>query len=162
MKILTLFNFFSTYLLANSINIEVRSIHLFQTVSDISPVCFQCWIWPVIPCSFVPVLAFGAVMLAILVMKMHIPVLSFLHLFLSRMQGSSSAVATRTTGLYWWVFVDNIVGTVKYMLKNFLMWITCFVFDTQVCTSRFWFNYRHVANTLSVYRSVKRLGIPDR
>lgn len=33
---------------------------------------------------------------------------------------------------------------------------------TQVCTSRFWFNYRHVANTLSVYRSVKRLGIPDR
>ncbi|KAJ7410111.1 GPI-anchor transamidase [Willisornis vidua] len=31
----------------------------------------------------------------------------------------------------------------------------------QVCTSRFWFNYRHVANTLSVYRSVKRLGIPD-
>lgn len=32
----------------------------------------------------------------------------------------------------------------------------------QVCTSRFWFNYRHVANVLSVYRSVKRLGIPDR
>ncbi|KAM8930151.1 GPI-anchor transamidase [Pelodytes ibericus] len=30
-----------------------------------------------------------------------------------------------------------------------------------VCTSRFWFNYRHVANTLSMYRSVKRLGIPD-
>ena len=30
-----------------------------------------------------------------------------------------------------------------------------------VCTSRFWFNYRHVANALSMYRSVKRLGIPD-
>ncbi|KAG1693176.1 GPI-anchor transamidase [Nymphon striatum] len=30
-----------------------------------------------------------------------------------------------------------------------------------VCTSRFWFNYRHVANALSVYHSVKRLGIPD-
>uniref|UniRef100_F6S8C9 GPI-anchor transamidase n=2 Tax=Ciona intestinalis TaxID=7719 RepID=F6S8C9_CIOIN len=30
-----------------------------------------------------------------------------------------------------------------------------------VCTSRFWFNYRHIANALSVYRSVKRLGIPD-
>ncbi|KAL9988391.1 hypothetical protein ACROYT_G002829 [Oculina patagonica] len=30
-----------------------------------------------------------------------------------------------------------------------------------VCTSRFWFNYRHVANVLSIYRSVKRLGIPD-
>lgn len=31
-----------------------------------------------------------------------------------------------------------------------------------VCTSRFWFNYRHVANALSFYRSIKRLGIPDR
>ncbi|KAI8829165.1 peptidase C13 family-domain-containing protein [Chytridium lagenaria] len=30
-----------------------------------------------------------------------------------------------------------------------------------VCSSRFWFNYRHIANTLSVYRTVKRLGIPD-
>ncbi|UYV70753.1 PIGK [Cordylochernes scorpioides] len=30
-----------------------------------------------------------------------------------------------------------------------------------VCTSRFWFNYRHVSNALSIYRSVKRLGIPD-
>jgi len=30
-----------------------------------------------------------------------------------------------------------------------------------VCASRYWYNYRHIANTLSVYRSVKRLGIPD-
>ena len=30
-----------------------------------------------------------------------------------------------------------------------------------VCASRYWFNYRHVANVLSIYRSVKRLGIPD-
>ncbi|KAK4884713.1 hypothetical protein RN001_000984 [Aquatica leii] len=30
-----------------------------------------------------------------------------------------------------------------------------------VDTSRFWFNYRHVSNVLSMYRSVKRLGIPD-
>lgn len=30
-----------------------------------------------------------------------------------------------------------------------------------MCSSRFWFNYRHIANTLSVYRTVKRLGIPD-
>jgi phosphatidylinositol glycan class K len=30
-----------------------------------------------------------------------------------------------------------------------------------VDTSRFWLNYRHVANTLSMYRTVKRLGIPD-
>lgn len=31
----------------------------------------------------------------------------------------------------------------------------------QVDTSRFWSNYRHVANALSLYHSVKRLGIPD-
>ncbi|EGG25103.1 phosphatidylinositol glycan [Cavenderia fasciculata] len=30
-----------------------------------------------------------------------------------------------------------------------------------VCTSRFWFNYRHIANVLGFYRTVKRLGIPD-
>jgi len=30
-----------------------------------------------------------------------------------------------------------------------------------VDTSRFWFNYRHVANVLGIYRTVKRLGIPD-
>lgn len=30
-----------------------------------------------------------------------------------------------------------------------------------ICTSRFWLNYRHIANTLSLYRTVKRLGIPD-
>ena len=30
-----------------------------------------------------------------------------------------------------------------------------------VCTSKFWFNYRHMANTLSLYKTVKRLGIPD-
>jgi phosphatidylinositol glycan class K len=30
-----------------------------------------------------------------------------------------------------------------------------------VSTSRFWFNYRHSSNALSVYRTVKRLGIPD-
>ncbi|CAO1615948.1 unnamed protein product [Sympodiomycopsis kandeliae] len=27
--------------------------------------------------------------------------------------------------------------------------------------SRFWFNYRHMANTLGLYRIVKKLGIPD-
>lgn len=30
-----------------------------------------------------------------------------------------------------------------------------------VGTSRFWFNYRHLANVLAMYRTVKRLGIPD-
>jgi len=28
-------------------------------------------------------------------------------------------------------------------------------------SSRFWFNYRHIANTLSFYHIVKKLGIPD-
>ncbi|KAK6014178.1 LSM domain protein [Ostertagia ostertagi] len=31
-----------------------------------------------------------------------------------------------------------------------------------VCTSRFWFNYRHVSNVLALYHTVKRLGIPER
>ncbi|KAL5577821.1 hypothetical protein UlMin_019520 [Ulmus minor] len=30
-----------------------------------------------------------------------------------------------------------------------------------VYTSHFWFNYRHMADTLSLYRTVKQLGIPD-
>ncbi|KAF9269030.1 hypothetical protein L218DRAFT_916553, partial [Marasmius fiardii PR-910] len=30
-----------------------------------------------------------------------------------------------------------------------------------VCSSRYWLNYRHMANALGMYRTVKRLGIPD-
>merc|ERR1719204_971696 len=30
-----------------------------------------------------------------------------------------------------------------------------------VMTSRYWYNYRHVANTLTFYHTIKRLGIPD-
>lgn len=30
-----------------------------------------------------------------------------------------------------------------------------------VDTSRFWFNYRHAANVFSLYRAVRRLGVPD-
>ncbi len=30
-----------------------------------------------------------------------------------------------------------------------------------VCTSRYWFNYRHIANVLSIYHTVKEMGIPD-
>jgi hypothetical protein len=30
-----------------------------------------------------------------------------------------------------------------------------------VCTSAYWYNYRHMANTLSLYRTVRRLGVPD-
>ena len=43
-----------------------------------------------------------------------------------------------------------------------VVWLMSSVWSVQVCASRYWFNYRHVANTLSIYRSVKRLGIPDR
>ena len=32
---------------------------------------------------------------------------------------------------------------------------------TRTRASRYWFNYRHVANTLSFYHTVKKLGIPD-
>ena len=28
-------------------------------------------------------------------------------------------------------------------------------------TSKFWFNYRHMANSFSIYHTIKRLGIPD-
>lgn len=37
----------------------------------------------------------------------------------------------------------------------------CVCVCVQVDTSRFWNNYRHIANALSLYHSVKRLGIPD-
>jgi hypothetical protein len=30
-----------------------------------------------------------------------------------------------------------------------------------VDTSRFWFNARHASNALTIYRSVRRMGIPD-
>jgi len=30
-----------------------------------------------------------------------------------------------------------------------------------VCTSRYWFNYRHFANVLAVYKEVRALGVPD-
>lgn len=30
-----------------------------------------------------------------------------------------------------------------------------------VSTSRFWLNYRHIVNTMSIYHVIKRLGIPD-
>ena len=30
-----------------------------------------------------------------------------------------------------------------------------------VSSSRFWFNYRHISNTLSIYSCLKRLGLPD-
>lgn len=67
----------------------------------------------------------------------------------------------------------------KYMPYIWAFWLICFQctgtspeeffksghtnnWAVLVDTSRFWFNYRHVANVLSIYRSCKRLGIPDR
>jgi phosphatidylinositol glycan class K len=37
----------------------------------------------------------------------------------------------------------------------------CCLSVRQVSTSRYWFNYRHTANTLSLYHTIKSLGIPD-
>lgn len=31
-----------------------------------------------------------------------------------------------------------------------------------VGTSRYWFNYRHISNTLRVYQTIREMGIPDR
>ena len=30
-----------------------------------------------------------------------------------------------------------------------------------LCTSKYWFNYRHLSNTLAVYQTIKQSGIPD-
>lgn len=36
-----------------------------------------------------------------------------------------------------------------------------FNYAVLVCSSRFWFNYRHIQNTLEIYTQVKRLGLQD-
>lgn len=51
-----------------------------------------------------------------------------------------------------WVFITLIAVASAAHTSNWAV---------LVATSRFWFNYRHLANTLSLYRTVKRLGIPD-
>ena len=53
-----------------------------------------------------------------------------------------------------------------YQLICVVQFVACIYTHTNnwailVDTSKFWFNYRHVANVLSIYRSIKRLGIPD-
>jgi phosphatidylinositol glycan class K len=45
-----------------------------------------------------------------------------------------------------------LVCSSRYIIAN----------NDSLCFNRFWFNYRHVANVLSFYQSIKRLGIPDR
>lgn len=69
---------------------------------------------------------------------LHLLVLVILHSF-SRTETSS--------GEY-----DPFVGESKPHTNNWAV---------LVCTSAFWFNYRHTANTLAVYKHAKRLGIPD-
>ncbi|KAI9719745.1 MAG: glycosylphosphatidylinositol anchor biosynthesis [Candelaria pacifica] len=57
----------------------------------------------------------------------------------------------------------------RSMSLSFLLLLVCSLVTAEhtsnwavlVSTSRFWFNYRHLANVLSLYRTVKRLGIPD-
>ncbi|KAK4687982.1 GPI-anchor transamidase subunit K, partial [Tremellales sp. Uapishka_1] len=49
-------------------------------------------------------------------------------------------------------FLTNSTGTDTSHTNNWAV---------LVCTSRYWFNYRHMANTLAMYRTIKRLGIPD-
>ncbi|XP_031552084.1 GPI-anchor transamidase-like [Actinia tenebrosa] len=56
---------------------------------------------------------------------------------------------------------SNVLGEERVPLDNVFKRGHTNNWAVLVCTSRFWFNYRHVANVLSVYRSVKRLGIPD-
>lgn len=51
-----------------------------------------------------------------------------------------------------WAFVVLVAVTSAAHTSNWAVLVS---------TSRFWFNYRHLANTLSLYRTVKRLGIPD-
>ncbi|KAI8069684.1 peptidase C13 family-domain-containing protein [Gongronella butleri] len=64
--------------------------------------------------------------------------------------------------LIWLVSIPGLTGSQMEQVESFFSqsghtnnWAVL------VCTSRFWFNYRHIANTLSMYRTVKRLGIPD-
>ncbi|GAM21224.1 hypothetical protein SAMD00019534_043990, partial [Acytostelium subglobosum LB1] len=69
---------------------------------------------------------------------------------------TSNASPTAATGL-------NNVNVVNsdYNLEHFYRGTHTNNWAVLVCTSRFWFNYRHIANVLGFYRTVKKLGIPD-
>lgn len=56
---------------------------------------------------------------------------------------------------------DNWAVIVRLYVLVFLSMRWYAATPVQVCTSRFWFNYRHVGNALSMYHTVKQLGIPD-
>ncbi|XP_019417178.1 PREDICTED: putative GPI-anchor transamidase [Lupinus angustifolius] len=59
------------------------------------------------------------------------------------------------------IFLSSISNSVAYLSSSSDTTMHTNNWAVLVCTSRFWFNYRHMANTLSLYRTVKRLGIPD-
>ncbi|KAK7281554.1 hypothetical protein RIF29_09651 [Crotalaria pallida] len=59
------------------------------------------------------------------------------------------------------IFMSSISNAVAYLSSSSDTTMHTNNWAVLVCTSRFWFNYRHMANTLSLYRTVKRLGIPD-
>ena len=73
--------------------------------------------------------------------------------------------------LFFWFVFNRILlsGSVMRLILQlvcFLLTVDLYFCHTNnwailVDTSKFWFNYRHVANVLSIYRSIKRLGIPD-
>ena len=64
-----------------------------------------------------------------------------------------------TLGLCWYVLISPLAAfTASVDIVPSLLFPSPFL---QACTSRLWFNYRHVANALSFYRLVKRLGVPD-
>lgn len=65
--------------------------------------------------------------------------------------------------------VTSVTFSLPSMLVFFLFFLFSFANATNhtnnwavlVSSSRYWFNYRHMANALGMYRTVKRLGIPD-
>lgn len=65
----------------------------------------------------------------------------------------------RLLNLKWiWIlifYISEVLGDVSGDASHTNNWAVI------VSSSRFWFNYRHMANVLSMYRTVKRLGIPD-
>ena len=77
-------------------------------------------------------------------------------------QPYSSTAAIPITGPSWLAVTNLSLSSLSLSLSLLLSLTHITAKYLQVCASRYWFNYRHVANTLSIYRSVKRLGIPDR
>ncbi|XP_027171036.1 putative GPI-anchor transamidase isoform X1 [Coffea eugenioides] len=59
------------------------------------------------------------------------------------------------------LIATNLTGAISSTVSHSTATMHTNNWAVLVCTSRFWFNYRHMANTLSLYRTVKRLGIPD-